>query len=123
MSEATKVLLKGFEFPDDKKPSKEDMKTVSDIVKVYSNRSTQLLAAAIASLIKLQCPEFPSLERDIIVAIDGSIYHNYHKYSSRMNEHLGDLQKTIEDERTKLSGIKDGGCIGAAITAMLYSDR
>ncbi|CAJ0831632.1 7102_t:CDS:2 [Entrophospora sp. SA101] len=115
-----KVLLKGFRFPDGKRPNKGDMKIVTEIVKAYSRRSAQLSAIAVASLIKLQCPDFPSVERDIRVAIDGSLYHKYYKYSSQMSKYLRDLQGIHVDKRTKLSEIKNGGFIGSAITAMMY---
>nr|CAG8453733.1 5046_t:CDS:2 [Entrophospora candida] len=119
--EILKVLLKGFKFPDQKKPTKKDMRIISEIVKIYSTRSAKLSAAAIGSLIKFQCPDFPLVERDVIVAIDGSMYHKYHKYSSRMSEYLRDIQHIAEDKRTKLSDIEYGGFIGIAIIAMMYS--
>nr|CAG8465278.1 2276_t:CDS:2 [Entrophospora candida] len=119
--EILNVLLKGFKFPDQKKPTKKDMRIISEIVKIYSTRSAKLSAAAIGSLIKFQCPDFPLVERDVIVAIDGSMYHKYHKYSSRMSEYLRDIQHIAEDKRTKLSDIEYGGFIGIAIIAMMYS--
>ncbi|CAH1763683.1 6262_t:CDS:2 [Entrophospora sp. SA101] len=121
-SEILKILLKGFKFPDDKKPSKEDMKIVCEIIKAYSRRSAQLSAVAVASLIKLQCPDFPSVERDIRVAIDGSMYHKYYKYAEKMSEFLRQIQDITEDKRTKLSEIENGGCTGISpqLSSLLF---
>lgn len=113
-----KVLTKIFSF--NKSPSIEDASVIKKIVQKFTRRSCQLQAAAIASLIKLQCPEFPDVEREIRIAIDGSTYHHYHKYSTMMSKALKELQNK-EDKRIKLVGIMDGGCIGAAIIAMMYS--
>ncbi|CAG8606706.1 4874_t:CDS:2 [Acaulospora morrowiae] len=114
-----KLLTKNFNF--DKIPSIEDMNILKEIVKIFTRRSSQLLAAAVASLIKFHCPEFPSVEREIRTAMDGSVYNHFHKYSFWMNKALRDIQQNKEIKKIKLVGIPDGGCIGAAITAMLYS--
>ncbi|CAH1763097.1 6402_t:CDS:2 [Entrophospora sp. SA101] len=118
-SDSLNALLNNFEFS--KKPSKEDLQTVHRIIKSYSRRSAQLFAIAIASLIKLQCPEFPSVERNVVVAVDGSIYHNHYEYSNRTSKFLRDFQNIQKDEKIKLSPIKDGSCTGAALIAMMYS--
>ncbi|CAG8745193.1 15625_t:CDS:2, partial [Racocetra persica] len=101
-----------------KSPSLDDRRTVHELVIRFSRRSAQLSAAAVASLIKLQCPDFPAVEREIRVAVDGSLYHRFHKYAGWMNKTLRDIQRIKEDKRTKVIPIEDGGCIGAAITAM-----
>ncbi|CAG8731202.1 9001_t:CDS:2, partial [Racocetra fulgida] len=66
----------------------------------------------------LDLQNFPAVEREIRVAVDGSLYHRFHKYSGWMNKTLRDIQRIKEDKRTKIIPIEDGGCIGAAITAM-----
>ncbi|CAG8455954.1 269_t:CDS:2 [Diversispora eburnea] len=114
-----KVLTKNFTFINN--PSIEDAGIIKRIVQKFSRRSCQLQAAAIASLIKLQCPEFPEVEREIRVAIDGSIFHHYFKYSILVSKAMKDIQQIKEAKKIKLSGIFDGGCIGAAIIAMMYS--
>ncbi|KAF0462447.1 actin-like ATPase domain-containing protein [Gigaspora margarita] len=115
------VILKIFTEDYNKSPSLDDRRTIHELVLRFSRRSAQLSAAAIASLIKLQCPDFPAVERDIRVAVDGSLYHRFHEYSSWMNKTFREIQRIKEDKRTKIVPVEDGGCMGAAITAMMYS--
>ncbi|CAG8785371.1 11363_t:CDS:2, partial [Dentiscutata erythropus] len=112
------VVLKIFKNDYNKSPNLDDRRIVHELVVRFSRRSAQLSAAAIASLVKLQCPDFPAVERDIRVAVDGSLFHRFHKYSSWMNKTFRDIQRIKEDKRTKIVPVEDGGCLGAAITAM-----
>jgi len=116
-----KVLKQTFKFPEDKSPTVADMRTVQEFVKKFSRRSAQLSAAAIASLIQLQCGSYKEVEREVRIAIDGSIYHYYYKYSSLTSKVLKEIQGSQEDKKVKLVGMKNGGCIGAAVAAMMYS--
>jgi hexokinase len=97
------------------------MRTVQEFVRKFSRRSVQLSVAAAASLIQLQCGSFKNIEREVRIAIDGSIYHSYYKYSSSMSKFFKDMQESSEDKKIKIAGVKNGGIIGAAITAMMYS--
>ncbi|RIA89898.1 hypothetical protein C1645_180049 [Glomus cerebriforme] len=115
--------LQNFKFPENQSPTVGDMRTVQEFVRKFSRRSAQLSAAAVASLIQLQCGSYKDVEREIRVAIDGSVYHNYYKYSSSMSKILKEIQGPSEDKKVKIVGIKNGGIIGAAVTAMLYSAK
>jgi len=116
-----KVLTQNFKFPENKSPTVGDMRTVQEFVRKFSRRSAQLAAAAAASLIQLQCGSYKDVEREIRIAIDGSVYHSFYKYSSSMSKILKEIQESNEDKKVKLVGIKNGGIIGAAVTAMMYS--
>ena len=116
-----KVLKQNYKFSENGLPTVADLRTVQELVKKFSRRSAQLFAAAIASLIQLQCGSYKEVEREVRIAIDGSVYHYYFKYSSLLNKILKEVQGAQEDKKIKLVGIKNGGCIGAAVGAMMYS--
>ncbi|CAI2164122.1 11438_t:CDS:2 [Funneliformis geosporum] len=115
-----KVLTEDFSLPKDKL-STEDTLKVRELVKRFSHRSAQLSSAVAASLIKFQCGDIKEIEREVRIAVDGSVYHHFNKYSFWMGKTLREIQDVKEDKKVKLVGIKNGGCIGAAITAMMYS--
>lgn len=97
------------------------MRTVQELVRKFSRRSAHLAVAAVASLIKLQCGTYKNIEREVRIAIDGSIYNSYYKYSSSMSKLLKEIQESGEDKKVKIVSVKNGGIIGAAVTAMMYS--
>ena len=118
-----KVLKQNYKFSENGLPTVADLRTVQELVKKFSRRSAQLFAAAIASLIQLQCGSYKEIEREIKIAIDGSIYHSFYKYASLMNKVLREIlgPQGFDEKKINLSGIKNGGCIGAAVVAMMYS--
>ncbi|CAB4398365.1 hypothetical protein RhiirA5_52659 [Rhizophagus irregularis] len=116
-----KSLTQNFKFSEDNTPTVGDMRTVQELVRKFSRRSAHLAVAAVASLIKLQCGTYKNIEREVRIAIDGSIYNSYYKYSSSMSKLLKEIQESGEDKKVKIVSVKNGGIIGAAVTAMMYS--
>lgn len=93
--------------------SLEDMKLLRRVCAIVSTRAARLSACAIAAVItKID----PSLSRKHTIAIDGSVYEKYFKFSDRiygaLEEYFGPKIKNI-----KISLAKDGSGIGAAVIA------
>ncbi|CAG8768376.1 15588_t:CDS:2, partial [Funneliformis caledonium] len=93
-----KVLTEDFKLPKDNL-SNEDMLKVRELVKRYSHRSAQLSAVVAASLIKFQCGDIKEIEREVRIAVDGSVYHHFNKYSFWMAKTLREIQDVKEDKK------------------------
>ena len=109
-------LSSRYQLPDDIKVS--DLEIIQSIAKCFSRRSAQLVAAGIAALVEFAAhPE--TTETDVTIGIDGSVYSRYHGYSDMLTNEVESLVKT----RVGISEVRDGGCVGAAIVAMLYAKK
>lgn len=89
----------------------EDVQALHEICQMVATRSAQLTAATIAGM-ALRVDS--TLERELVVAVDGSLYDGYPGY----HDLIGDGLRAILGERSrniKLVLTKDGSGIGAAI--------
>ncbi|CAG8641309.1 3718_t:CDS:2, partial [Paraglomus occultum] len=108
-------LSSRYQLPDDIKV--RDLEIIQSIVKCFSRRSAQLVAAGIAALVEFTHPE--ATATDVTIGIDGSVHSHYHGYSDMLTNEVESLTRT----RVRISEVKDGGCVGAAIVAMLYAKK
>ncbi|KAG9294345.1 hypothetical protein G9A89_001850 [Geosiphon pyriformis] len=100
-----------------------DIQILKSIIRCYTIRASQLAAAGLASLLKLRYGDFSKIETDITIAIDGSIYHKYQQFSQGMKDTLKLILGEKISTLVKIVGVQDGGCLGAAIIAMMYSKK
>jgi hexokinase len=91
---------------------------VKKIIQLISNRSAKIAAACLAgSLKKID----PTLSQNHVVAIDGSIFEKYYKYSERMISSLNNIFKK-NNKKINLVLTKNGSLLGAAIAALNQTD-
>ncbi|ORY02422.1 actin-like ATPase domain-containing protein [Basidiobolus meristosporus CBS 931.73] len=112
-------------FPTAEPVSLEDCNKIHRICKLIATRSASIVGAAIAALL-LQANEktvFLDTDEVTTVGIDGSVYEFYPYFTQRIRRaiELG-LGKERAD-RVKLELARDGGCIGAALIAMVAATK
>lgn len=107
-------LAKLFHFT----PSEQDALLFKSVCEMVSTRAAGLAAAAIAAMIEQQ--SFTP-EQDIIIGINGTTFERYPRMPERMHSFLSDWFGNQVGSRIKLQVARDGGSIGAALVAMLYS--
>ena len=91
----------------------EDRKLVKKICKIVSARAARMSAAAMVALIEITDPE---VAHGHILAIDGSLYEKYFKFSKNIERALKEMLGE-KASRVKVKLIKDGSGIGAAVIA------
>ncbi|KAI9320087.1 hypothetical protein BX666DRAFT_2018157 [Dichotomocladium elegans] len=87
---------------------------------MVATRAAGLAAAAIAAMIEQQTFE---PDQDIVVGINGSTYELYPHMAERIQSFLVDWFGEDIGSRIQLEVAHDGGSIGAALVAMLYSSK
>ena len=99
-------------------PNEQDALLFKSICEMVSTRAAGLAAAAIAAMIEQQ--SFTP-EQDIVIGINGTTFERYPRMPERMHSFLDDWFGQDIGSRIKLQVARDGGSIGAALVAMLYS--
>ncbi|KAI9266688.1 hypothetical protein BDA99DRAFT_436145 [Phascolomyces articulosus] len=101
-------------------PTIEDMIRLSHICCIVSSRAAVLVAAGIAAMIERQNVIITS-DDPIIIGVNGSTFEKYPNMQQRVNEALRRYFGDIIFQRIRLGVARDGGSIGGALVAMLYS--
>lgn len=99
-------------------PNEQDALLFKSVCEMVSTRAAGLAAAGIAAMIEQQ--SFTP-EQDIVIGINGTTFERYPRMPERMHSFLSDWFGDDISSRIKLQVARDGGSIGAALVAMLYS--
>ena len=101
-------------------PTIEDMTRLRRICHIVSSRAASLAAAGIAAIIERQ--DIISLsDQPIIVGVNGSTFEKYPRMPERIENVLRTWFGDTTFQRIRLGVARDGGSIGGALVAMLYS--
>ncbi|KAI1313048.1 glucokinase [Mortierella claussenii] len=102
--------------------TKEDRAGIFELIHAIGKRSATMTAAACVALlykangasVKLDDPN-----EITTIGIDGSVFEKYPQFSHSMMESLIDILGQDRASRIRLELARDGGCIGAALVAMV----
>ncbi|KAG0315870.1 glucokinase [Dissophora globulifera] len=102
--------------------SDQDRSNIFDLIHAVGQRSAVMAAAACAAL--LYKAHGSSLDLDdaseiTTIGIDGSVFEKYPHFSHSMLKALTDILGEDRTSRIRLELARDGGCIGAALVAMI----
>ncbi|KAF9428028.1 glucokinase [Podila epigama] len=100
----------------------QDRADVFELIHTVGKRSAKMTAAACAAL--LQKANGASVKLDNVneittIGIDGSVFEKYPHFSRKMMEALTEILGQDRASRIRLELARDGGCIGAALVAMV----
>jgi len=91
-------------------PTDADCTTVKDICSIVSTRAARLTAAGIAAVaVRL------NKEKDMVVAVDGSVFEKYPKFQDKMRQALKEILGA--DMGVRFIAASDGSGVGAALAA------
>ncbi|KAK9729084.1 hypothetical protein K7432_000527 [Basidiobolus ranarum] len=112
-------------FPTVEPVSVEERKTVHKICKLVASRSANIIGAAISALLLQANGSTVFLDKDEVttVGIDGSVYEFYPYFSHRIRRAMEITLGKERSDRIKLELARDGGCVGAALIAMVASTK
>ncbi|KAF9557822.1 glucokinase [Mortierella alpina] len=102
--------------------TKEDRARVFQLIHTIGKRSAAMTAAACAALLYKASGASVNLDdpNDITtIGIDGSVFEKYPHFSHSMMESLTEILGSDRASRIRLELARDGGCIGAALVAMV----
>jgi hexokinase len=101
----------------------EDVHAVAVAIACFSRRAAKLAGTAISALVRLRFPSGP--EQIVTVAVDGSVYRSYGngRCAEIIKSTLREILGPQESAKIKLVAVRNAGCIGAALAAMLYSTK
>ncbi|KAG0027046.1 glucokinase [Podila clonocystis] len=102
--------------------SAQDRTDVYELIHTIGKRSAKMTAAACAALlhkangasVKLDDPK-----EITTIGIDGSVFEKYPHFSRKMMDALTEILGQDRASRVRLELARDGGCIGAALVAMV----
>ncbi|KAG0356015.1 glucokinase [Podila minutissima] len=100
----------------------EDRIRVYDLIHAIGLRSAAMVAAACSALLHKANGRSVSLDDTneiTTIGIDGSVFEKYPHFSRSMMEALADILGEDRASRIRLELARDGGCIGAALVAMV----
>ncbi|KAI7877369.1 actin-like ATPase domain-containing protein [Lichtheimia hyalospora FSU 10163] len=116
--ESTVEVLSKYHFVTT--PTLQDMAILTRICRVVASRSAALASVAIISTIMQQ--NLHTSTGDIVVGVNGSTYEFYPHMEERVRRSLEEWFGKELASRIKLEIARDGGSIGGALVAMLYSN-
>ncbi|KAI8979542.1 hypothetical protein BDF20DRAFT_974593 [Mycotypha africana] len=126
MNETLEVRLQHFNplfhFTEAYVPSENDLRLLTDLCQIVSNRAARLAAAAVASLIEQQQEDLLGPRTDqkpIVIGVNGSTYEKYPTMHDRIHQALTEWFGEEIGQRIQLEVATDGGSIGGALIAML----
>ncbi|KAF9948817.1 glucokinase [Mortierella alpina] len=102
--------------------TKEDRLRVFELIHTIGKRSATMTAAACAALLYKASGASVSLDDPneiTTIGIDGSVFEKYPHFSHSMMESLTEILGSDRASRIRLELARDGGCIGAALVAMV----
>jgi hexokinase len=88
-----------------------DVQVIREICRIVSARAARLAGALIAAVV---CRMDPELDSDHTIAVDGALFEKYPGFKDKITETLRELLGA-RASKIKLSLVKDGSGIGAAI--------
>ncbi|ORX83754.1 hexokinase 1 [Basidiobolus meristosporus CBS 931.73] len=112
-------------FPTEEPVSPEDCVKIHRLCKLIATRSANIVGAAVSALL-LQANNktvFLDGEEVTTVGIDGSVYEFYPYFSQRIHRALELCLGKERASNVKLELARDGGCIGAALIAMVAATK
>ncbi|KAI8146058.1 hypothetical protein BJV82DRAFT_600296 [Fennellomyces sp. T-0311] len=101
-------------------PTIGDMERLCRICHIVSSRAASLAAAGIAAIIERQ-DVIKSSDQPIIIGVNGSTFEKYPRMPERIEIALRTWFGDAISQRIRISVARDGGSIGGALVAMLYS--
>ncbi|KAL1915883.1 uncharacterized protein VTP21DRAFT_6271 [Calcarisporiella thermophila] len=122
LSTTRQLLEENFRF--EQSPALKDLQVVREIVRIIGDRSANLLGAATVSLLRRE-EEIGIIgqEGPIVLGITGSLYELYPNFEERTRRSIITLLGQEKNDRIEIGIAMDGGCVGAAIAAMLGSKK
>ncbi|KAG0082812.1 glucokinase [Podila epicladia] len=102
--------------------SAQDRADVHELIHTIGKRSAKMTAAACAALLHKANGASVMLDdpKEITtIGIDGSVFEKYPHFSRTMMDALTDILGQDRASRVRLELARDGGCIGAALVAMV----
>ncbi|KAI9318669.1 hypothetical protein BX666DRAFT_1930419 [Dichotomocladium elegans] len=118
------VHAKGEATTDDANyVSLQDMERIVEICHLVSSRAAALAAAAMAAIIEHQgLTDEENQSKPIVIGVNGSTYEKYPGMPDMIYAQLRSwFGEEVATSRIKLALAKDGGSVGGALIAMLYS--
>ncbi|KAI9491982.1 hypothetical protein BDB00DRAFT_766126 [Zychaea mexicana] len=103
-------------------PTIEDMRILSRICRIVSSRAASLAGAGIAAIIEHQ-NIITASDGPIIVGVNGSTFEKYPHMAERVEAAIHTWFDDRVSQRIRLGVARDGGSIGGALVAMLYSSN
>lgn len=116
--ESTVEVLSKYHFVTT--PTLQDMAILTRICRIVASRSAALASVAIISTLMQQ--NLHTGTDDIVVGVNGSTYEFYPHMEERVRRSLEEWFGKEVANRIKLEIARDGGSIGGALVAMLYSN-
>ncbi|KAK9764650.1 hypothetical protein K7432_007678 [Basidiobolus ranarum] len=111
-------------FPTVEPVSVEERKAIHKICKLVASRSASIIGAAIGALLLQANGSTIDLDKEATtVGIDGSVYEFYPYFSHRIRRAMEISLGKERSDRIKLELARDGGCVGAALIAMVASTK
>ena len=109
---ATGILLHGLGVAD---ATEDDRRSLRDICLSVGRRSARLVAMSIVATATYVDPD---LERDHLVAADGSLFRGFPGYEVEVERGISELLGDRED-RVQVAYVRDGSGLGAAVLAAM----
>ena len=101
-------------------PCVQDIRRFVSICRIVSSRAATLAAASLAAIIEQQ-PNLLSSQESIIIGVNGSTFEKYPHMKERIHSALCKWFGEAIGARIKIDVSRDGGSVGGALIAMLYS--
>ncbi|KAG0040864.1 glucokinase [Podila clonocystis] len=102
--------------------SAQDRADVYELIHTIGKRSAKMTAAACAALLHKANGASVKLDDPMeitTIGIDGSVFEKYPHFSRKMMDALTEILGQDRASRVRLELARDGGCIGAALVAMV----
>ncbi|CAG8517049.1 14234_t:CDS:2 [Ambispora leptoticha] len=115
------ILQDELKFSQQQLENPDDILVFQKIIHCFVTRGSQLAASGIAALLKLLYGDYSNIKSNVTLAVDGSFYLKYHEFSDGIDNYLFSILGNNNRKYVKLAGVENGGSIGAAIVAILYS--
>ncbi|KAG0331836.1 glucokinase [Podila humilis] len=102
--------------------SGQDRKDIYELIHTIGKRSAKMTAAACTALLQKANGGSVNLDDDkevTTIGVDGSVFEKYPHFSRKMMDALTEILGQDRASRVRLELARDGGCVGAALVAMI----
>lgn len=103
-------------------PRVQDVRRFVTICRLVSSRAATLAAASLAAIIEQQ-PDLLSSQGPIVIGVNGSTFEKYPHMKQRIHRELCKWFGEATEARIQIDVARDGGSVGGALIAMLYSTK
>ncbi|CDH51534.1 hexokinase [Lichtheimia corymbifera JMRC:FSU:9682] len=103
-------------------PRIQDVRRFITICRLVSCRAATLAAASLAAIIEQQ-PDLLSNQGPIVIGVNGSTFEKYPHMKQRIHRELCKWFGEATGARIQIDVARDGGSVGGALIAMLYSTK